>query len=239
MLFRSITALSNVMLPRISNEFVKKNNEKIKKYINTSIVFSLLLSIPLMFGVFSISYTMIPWFLGNDYLDVIPIMMMLSPIVVFISLSSVTGTQYLTSVNDTKTLTKSYIFGAIINLILNFIFIPIFGGVGAAIGTVAAEATVFFVQFIFIKDVINKKDNFKLAVKYLLCGIFMTMVCSIVGIKMKPTVVTTLIQIVLGVISYFGIILIIKDEFAFNLFKTFLNKMKQIIGRKSEQNEEK
>ena len=67
----------------------------------------------------------------------------------------------------------------------------------------------------------------------------MTMVCSIVGIKMKPTVVTTLIQIVLGVISYFGIILIIKDEFAFNLFKTFLNKMKQIIGRKSEQNEEK
>ena len=66
----------------------------------------------------------------------------------------------------------------------------------------------------------------------------MTMVCSIVGIKMKPTVVTTLIQIVLGVISYFGIILIIKDEFAFNLFKTFLNKMKQ-IGRKSEQNEEK
>lgn len=234
-----ITALSNVMLPRISNEFIKKNNEQIKKYINTSIAFSLLLSIPLMFGVFSISSTMIPWFLGDNYLDVIPIMMMLSPIVVFISLSSVTGTQYLTSVNDTKTLTKSYIFGAIVNLILNFIFIPIFSGVGAAIGTVAAEATVFFVQFIFIKDVLNKKDNFKLAAKYLMCGLFMTIVCSIIGVKMKPTIVTTLVQIVLGVISYFGIILIIRDEFAFNLFKTFLNKIKQIIGRKSEKNGEK
>ena len=63
---------------RISNEFVKKNNEQIKKYINTSINFSLLLAIPLMFGVFSISYTMIPWFLGDNYSDVIPIMMMLS-----------------------------------------------------------------------------------------------------------------------------------------------------------------
>ena len=67
----------------------------------------------------------------------------------------------------------------------------------------------------------------------------MTMVCSIVGIKMKPTIVATLIQIVLGVISYFGAILIIKDEFAFNLFKILLDKIKQIIGRKGEQNEEK
>ena len=229
-----ITALSNVMLPRISNEFVKKNNEEIKKHINMSFVFSLLLSIPLMFGVFSISYTMIPWFLGNDYLDVIPIMMTLSPIVVFISLSSVTGTQYLTSVNDTKTLTKSYIFGAIANLIINFIFIPILGGVGAAIGTVFAEATVFFIQFVFIKNVLNKKENFKIAIKYVIYGLFMTTVCSIVGTKMKPTIITTLIQIILGVISYFAIVLITKDTFVCNLFKGLINRVKQIIRRKKQ-----
>lgn len=227
-----ITALSNVMLPRVSNEFINKNSEQIKKYINMSIVFSLLLSIPLMLGVFSISYTMIPWFLGKDYLKVIPIMMTLSPIVVFISLSSVTGTQYLTSVNDTKTLTKSYIFGAIVNLIVNFTLIPILGGIGAAIGTVFAEATVFFVQFIFIKNVLNKKENFKVAIKYLLCGLFMTIICTLIGLNMKPTVIATLLQIIFGVISYFSILLITKDAFTIKLFRELINKLKNTIRRK-------
>ena len=50
----------------------------------------------------------------------------------------------------------SEIAGAIIDLLLNAVLIPRFASSGAAIGTLLAEAVVFVVQFIFLKEMVIK-----------------------------------------------------------------------------------
>ena len=191
-----ITALSSVMLPRVSNEFKHKNSENVKKYVEISFDFSMYMAIPLMFGIFSISYTMVPWFFGEGYLGVIPIMMIISPIVVFNSLSAVCGNQYLTAINDTRTLTKSYVIGATLNLIFNAILIPIFSGKGAAIGTIIAEATVFIIQYQVVKQIVDGRKLGKHFIKYLMCGIFMFIACNLIGYYMEPNALTTILQVI-------------------------------------------
>ena len=222
-----ITALSSVMLPRVSNEFKNNNKENVKKYISTSFIFSIYMAIPLMFGIFSVSYTMVPWFYSPAYNGVIPIMMIISPIILFISLSSVCGNQYLTAVNDTKTLTKSYCIGALLNLIFNAILIPIISAKGAAIGTVIAEFTVFIIQYLVVRKILDEKNIIRNLYKYLLCGIVMFIACNVVGIHYPPTAMTTIIQIITGVIVYFVILLIIKDELTYNV----ISKVIQFIKR--------
>lgn len=233
-----ITALSSVMLPRVSNEFVNKNEDNVKKYIQSSFIFSMYLAIPLMLGIFSISYTMIPWFLGKGYGGVTPIMMIICPIILFIALSSVCGNQYLTASNNTKTLTKSYCFGATLNLIFNLILIPKFGAVGAGIGTVIAEATVFIVQFKVVKNITDNKELKKSFFKYLLCGFVMLGTCTLIGTNLAKTPTTTILQIICGIISYFGILLIIKDKFTYTILENITKRIKNLLKKRGANNEQ-
>jgi O-antigen/teichoic acid export membrane protein len=222
-----ITALSVVMLPRISNEFKKKNTESVKTYIAKSLNFSLMMSIPLMFGLAAVSSTMISWFLGNGYENVTNIMFTLSPIVLFISISSVSGSQYLTAINKTKVLTFSCIAGAIVNVILNAIFIPMYNSVGAAIGTIGAELTVTLIQLYHIRDVIKINEIIKMGMKYIISGILMFMVCIIIGNHFGSTIISTLLQICTGGILYFISLLILKDKFFIECIYKVVNMLKK------------
>ena len=228
-----ITALSVVMLPRISNEFKNKNMDTVKTYITKAFNFSLMMAIPLMFGLAAIAGTMIPWFLGKGYEDVASIMFVLAPIVLFISMSSVSGNQYLTAVDKTKILTISCVAGAIVNIILNAIFIPIFNSVGAAIGTVGAELTVIIIQLINIKEVVRFRDLLKLSIKYLIAGIAMFVVCLTIGNKLGSSIISTLIQICSGGIIYFIILLILRDSFLKECIEKALNIVKEKFMKKS------
>lgn len=226
-----ITAFSSVMMPRISNVFKKKKLDEVKRYLLNSFQFSLFLSIPMMFGIASIASTMIPWFLGKGYENVIPIMISLCPIVLFISLSGVTGNQYLTAVNNTRVLTISYVVAAILNLIVNYICILNFGFIGAAFGTIVAEGAVFIIQIYYMKEVITIQNLMKASYKYWLAGIFMFGCCYSFTFFLNPTIITTVIQIFCGCLVYFGMLFLLKDDFflrnAMMVQKKVLNRLKK------------
>lgn len=213
-----ITAFSSVMMPRISNIFKNNKLDEVKKYLMNSFQFSLFFAIPMMFGIAAISSTMIPWFLGKGYEDVIPIMTCLCPIVLFISLSGVTGSQYLTATNNTKALTISYVVAAILNIIVNYFCIIRFGFVGAAFGTIVAEGLVFFIQLYFMKDIITIIGLIKKSYKYWIAGIIMFTTCMIIGNELSPTIITTMLQIIVGMIFYFGILFLLRDDFLLRNF---------------------
>ena len=221
-----ITALSIVMLPRVANEFKKNNKEKVKQHIISSLKFSLLMAIPLMFGVIAIAPDFIPWFLGDGYEAVIPVMMMLSVIVLFISLSSVIGNQYLTAINKTKILTIATISGAIINCIINLILIPKFNAVGAAVGTIVAELTVFAIEMYYTKEIFKFKDLLQNSKNYLISGILMLLVTCIIGYYLESSILTSIIQISIGGMTYFIVLYILKDLFFFECIDKVLRLLK-------------
>lgn len=226
-----ITALSNVMTPRVSNEFKNNNQQALRQYILTSFRFSLMLAIPLFFGIMAISPTMIPWFLDEGFAPVSTIMMTIAPIIIFISLSSVTGTQYLTSVNKTKVLTISCTISAILNVIVSFFLIPSLGAVGAAIATVLAEFTTFVIQMAYIRDVFRFRDLFNMSTKYWISGACMFVVCYFVGSYMGARVLSTIAQIGAGVVVYFVLLLVLKDSFAYDNMKKGFNMVLAKVKR--------
>ena len=65
--------------------------------------------------------------------------------------ANVIRTQYLIPQHEDKTYIISTFVGAIVNLIINFLLIPKYDSVGAAIGTVFAEFSVFLIQFIMVR----------------------------------------------------------------------------------------
>ena len=79
-------------------------------------------------------------------------MQIIMPTLLFIGITNVLGIQILVPLGREKTVLVSEIVGAVTDLILNAILIPLYGAAGAAIGTLAAEFAVLVVQYIALRS---------------------------------------------------------------------------------------
>ncbi|TGA99979.1 flippase [Sporolactobacillus shoreae] len=203
-----VTSLGTVMLPRMAHTFAIGQIEKARDYLVKSLDFSTFLAIPLMFGLAGVAEEFIPWYMGTSFLKCIFVLMILSPTIVLMAWSGVFGTQYLVPLGKMREYTTSLYAGAIINFIVNLILIKPFGSIGASWGTFAAELTVTLVQLYLIRDIIPFRSIGPKTVDYFIAGFIMFLIVRIVGRSMGVSILTTVIQILLGSIVYFSILLV-------------------------------
>lgn len=197
-----ITALGTVMLPRISNLVEKKEFKQIKKYIEKSIKFIFFLSIPIVFGLTTISNNFIPLFLGKEFTKTSILIKLLSITIIFISFANVIRTQYLIPNEKDGIYVKSVFYGAIINLIMNFIFIPMYGSIGACIGTIAAEFLVMFIQVFFIRKELPIKQYIIDIIPFLLKSLIMLLFVYSINYLKITALIKIIIQIIIGCSVY-------------------------------------
>ena len=206
------TSLGTVMVPRMANTFAKGDHEKLKEYMKKSFQFVLVLAFPLMFGIISVANKFVPVFYGVGYDKVVYLIIAISPILVAIGLSNVVGTQYLLPTKKQREFTISVTFGAIVNVILNAILINICKSIGASIATVIAECTVTGIQFYLVRKEISFLEVIKIAKNYIIASLLMLIISLAVGRFINNNLVSIILQALIGEISYFAILVALKDE---------------------------
>lgn len=226
MLLTILTSLGTVMLPRIANNFAKGKSKTIKTYIAKSLNMVLMLAFPMILGIISVSHAFVPKFFGQGFDKVEILMNIISPIILFIGLSNVIGTQYLLPTKRQREYTISVVCGAITNFIANLCLIWRYGAIGASIGTVIAELTVTLVQIYFVRDCFSLLFILKLSKNYVISSIAMFSVCSIVRSLIIDSMISSIaLQVLSGTIVYVTCLLVLKDKF----FEEIINKVKKII----------
>lgn len=224
-----ITAFGTVMLPRMSNVVAKGDKEKTIQYVRISIKFVTTLCAAIAFGLMGISEVLAPVYLGNDFLDCAPIITLLSVTVFFIAWANVVRTQYLIPYHYDKVYLTSTIIGAVLNFVINYILIPRFQSIGAAIGTIVAEFSVMFVQMVAVR---KNLPIWKFIVQYIpeiAIGFIMMLVVRKVGFIMGNNVLTLVVQVGVGGAIFCGFSLLYftvsKDEL-FVLLNTTIHRKK-------------
>lgn len=220
-----VTSLGTVMLPRMANVFAKGDLEKANSYITKSLDFSTLIAIPIMFGLAGTAKEFIPWFLGEEFNRSASVLIILSPAIFLMAWSGVFGTQYLVPLGKMKEYNISVYMGAIVNLIINFILIRPFGAIGAAIGTLCAEFAVVLVQIIFTRDQMDIKKIAKKSSYYLIAGIVMFSMLRLIGEAMGSSILTTFIQVMIGILIYVTIVIIFESYSKEGLILTEIKKV--------------
>ena len=222
-----ITSLGTVMLPRIANTYSRGEKEEITRYMKKSFNMVFLLAFPMIFGIIAVSKAFVPIFFGQGYEKVVILINVISPIILLIGLSNVTGTQYLLPIKRQKEFTTSVICGAVVNFILNSCLIWKYGAIGASIGTVIAELTVTLVQIYFVRKDFDLKKMVKLSRNYIIASIIMFIVCLIVRQVINNNFISVVTQVAVGGLIYGLCLLILKDEFVYEM----LNRLKQKVIR--------
>lgn len=218
-----ITSLGTAMMPRIANLYKNNKFYEIKIYMENSMNYVLVLSVAFSMGIISIANGFVPWFFGAGYEKVIPNMQFIAPIIIFIGLSTVTGTQYLLPLGRQKEYTLSIILGAIVNCILNTILIFYFKSIGAAIATLVAEMVIMLVQMYFLRKEFDLKQIFLKFLKYLLFGLLMFFMVTLCSTFIGVSIISTFIEIIVGIMVYIFLLIITHDD-SIDILKENLQK---------------
>lgn len=228
MLLTIVTSLGTVMLPRIASTFASGKKEEINTYMKKSFNMVFLIAFPLMFGIIAVSKAFVPVFFGPGYDKVIILMSVISPIILLIGLSNVTGTQYLLPTRRQKEYTTSVVCGAIINLVLNSFLIWKYGAIGASIGTVIAELTVTSVQIFFTRKDFHWTEIIKTAFNYFIASLLMFIICLIIDKYINRNFASLITQVLVGGLVYIIVLLILKDK----MIMKILYRVKKLVHTK-------
>lgn len=190
-----ITALGTVMLPRMANLAAKGLTKTSKRYIHDSMLLVMFLSSGMGFGIAVIAQVLVPVFLGPEYLPCIGLLKVLAPTVPLISWSNVLRTQYLIPNQKDRSYIISVSLGAVVNLIANVLLIPSLAAIGAAIGTLLAEAAVCVSQTVMVRQDLPIRRYLKLCLPMLIPGLCMYSLLELI----LPLFSSQIVAIVAGI----------------------------------------
>lgn len=220
-----LTAIGSVLVPRVASCLASKDYEQINKYYNKVFKLIFMLGLPMMFGIIAVATNFAPVYFGAGYEKVPYIMICLSPVILFISMSSSLGA-YLIPAKKMKTYNIAVFSGAIINFIFNFIMIPHLKSYGAALATSLAEGIIMCIEIYATRKIFDYKNTLKSSTKYFISAILMFIVCSLLNLFITNQLIALIVQIVSGIIIYFSILLLMKDKFLLEMLDIVLKKLK-------------
>lgn len=200
-----VTALTTVMLPRMSKIAAAHKSEEGKSMVRNTMQVTMFLALPVAAGIAGIADKMVPWFYAEEFSSCIPLIKMLVIIIILIAWTYVVQNQCLIPMHMDSILVKSALLTALLNVSANLILIPVWGVYGAAFGTIISEMLVMFFKTYHCRKYVPIQQMIEDNVYFLLAALVMYGCVYWAGRQMEACPETTLVQIGIGIIVYMGI----------------------------------
>lgn len=218
-----VTSLGTVLLPRASYYVEQNLMDEFKSITKKALNFVFIIALPMMTYFIIYAKQGIYFLSGEAYTDSIIPMQIIMPTLLLIGITNILGIQILVPLGRENIVLYSEIAGAIVDLLINALLIPIFQSAGAALGTLIAEFVVLVVQYYALKDEVKeafKEIHYLKIITALILGIILSIWVPVLGFG---NFVTLLISACLFFGGYGIFLLITKEPFVIDIFN-------QIVG---------
>lgn len=215
-----VSTINSVMAPRMSYLFSKGLLDEIIQKIHKSLDFILLLVYPAIVGLIVVSDNIVLLFLGDKFYEATVMICLISPILLFISISNVVCLQYVTPSGKISLTNCIVCFGIVCNILLNLVLIPFFTVKGAIASSLISEFLVSFLYIFVSRKVICWSLLFKFSYKRLVACIVMAI--GILLFKyLYSNIYFVFFQCLLGFFLYFSVLTLLRDSIVID----FCNKI--------------
>lgn len=212
MLLTMSACLGSVMMPRASHLIAENKEDEFSRLIQKSYDFTLAIALPMTIGLIFCAPSLITALCGVKFEHSILPSQIIAPIILMVAISNVFGIQVLFSKGKINIVTLSCGIGAVADLILNLCLIPFFSYIGTSIAYLGAEVattvSMYFIGRKYIPIIYFKKSH----LTYALGCIVMAFALYGLSLLQLPTLTILLLQGCCGVLAYFIILCICKDE---------------------------
>ena len=212
----------------IGKKRVKEYNHVLQEVINSVSI----LGLPAAVGLVMLSREVILIIAGKKYLEGTLSLQIITWALIFSNYSTIFNQCVLIPLKrESKTLRNTVITG-LVNVGLNFIFIPLWSYNGTALSTVIAEFMVMFMNGWSARDYVGPILKSKRTFKSILDSIIGFVGIALVGVLLKlgisSLILRTVLSVGLSVIMYGAILVFFKNEIALE----YLNKVIDRIRKK-------
>ena len=212
MLLMMSSCLGSVMMPRASHLIAENKEDEFNRLIQKSYDFTLAIALPMTIGLIFCAPSLITALCGVKFEHSILPSQIIAPIILMVAISNVFGIQVLFPKGKINIVTLCCGIGAVVDLILNLCLIPFFSYIGTSIAYLGAEVattvSMYFIGRKYIPIIYFKKSH----LTYALGCIVMALALYGISLLQLPTLTILLLQGCCGVLAYFIILCICKDE---------------------------
>lgn len=212
MLLTMSACLGSVMMPRASHLIAENREDEFNRLIQKSYDFTLAIALPMTIGLIFCAPSLITALCGVKFEHSILPSQIIAPIILMVAISNVFGIQVLFPKGKINIVTLCCGIGAVADLILNLCLIPFFSYIGTSIAYLGAEVattvSMYFIGRKYIPIIYFKKSH----LTYALGCVVMALALYGISLLQLPTLTILLLQGCSGVLAYFIILCICKDE---------------------------
>jgi len=212
MLLKMSACLGSVMMPRASHLIAENKEAEFNRLIQKSYDFTLAIALPMTIGLIFCAPSLITALCGVKFEHSILPSQIIAPIILMVAISNIFGIQVLFPKGKINIVTLCCGIGAVADLILNLCLIPFFSYIGTSIAYLGAEVattvSMYFIGRKYIPIIYFKKSH----LTYALGCIVMALALYGISLLQLPTLTILLLQGCSGVLAYFIILCIRKDE---------------------------
>ncbi len=204
----AVTALGTVLLPRSTYKLGRGDNAAFEEMSKKAMSFVIAVGIPCCVYFMMFARPVIMLLSGMQFENSVQPMRLIMPTVILIGITNITGIQMMIPLGRENGVLYAEIVGAVVNLLVNAVLIPKMGASGAAIGTVAAETAVLFVELWFVRDMLTKVFSCKGIIKTALAACAGAVASSWIMNKGYSSIITLFISFAAFTAAYFAVMLI-------------------------------
>lgn len=223
-----IAAIGGVLLPRLTyykeNNMLNECNKLISKITQTMIFFA----IPSGLGIFLLSKEIVWIMFGESFIPSILTVKIATILIYVLGFSNLFGTQVLLPFGQEKKLLICTCIGAISNVIMNAILIPVLQHNGAVISSVISETIVTCMTVYFALKYIKISISLKFLIKTVFAGIVMSLIIYTIGRYVNNDLICIIVSVIIGAISYIMMGILLKNPLVQDaqeaINKRFFNK---------------
>lgn len=207
--------LSKGFYPNLLSKWTSGNKVEAESVLSRALQNYLFLAVPAALGLCFVSYDMANLLFGEEYMVGYGVIGISTLGMFFFGLSEYFNKGFELK-KDTFEITKNSTVAAILNLILNFIFIPFFGFIAAAYTSLASFAAYALICYIRREKSVNFYVNRVFLLKLSVVNLLMSALLTIIILFMNSGLLRLGVLILTGMLSYaiFSLILLRRELFS-------------------------
>ncbi|MBM7635596.1 oligosaccharide flippase family protein [Streptococcus saliviloxodontae] len=223
-----VTSLGTVLLPRLSYYHQEKRYDEFDRLVQKALQFIFIIALPLMVYFMIEAKDSILFLSGRDFLPAVLAMQLIMPAVLFIGLSNLTGIQILVPTHRERLVVYSTIIGAVVDVVINMVSIPLFGANGAAFASAFAEFVVVMVQLYYLRDMMIPLLKKLQVFKWVAAVVVAVLVTLLLRDSLNLSLFLRLVWTAILFFSSYGLVLILlKDQFMMEALTSNLKKLRK------------
>ncbi len=188
------TALTSVMVPRVSVALKSNDNSEAKALIRKAINALMLFAIPLIFFVFPFSQELIYLMSGKGYEGATTPLQIMTPLFFLVGYDQIIVLQTLLPMGKDKDILRNSILAASVGIILNIFLTLNFGKNGSAIVLILAELSVLLSSQFCVTKYLGLKIPFKLIIKHIIGFSPIIIICYVIKYFINSYVISLIVS---------------------------------------------